>query len=355
MNKESLKYYSILSLGILSALVLAVLFFKYLIPVVLPFLIAWCVAMATRSFSARLSRKSRIPKRIVRLTSSLFFAGAILGTIVFIIWRLLAAVWQFLVSFGEGNRLYELILSLSSADGSLLGITLPEELLVRINEAIDAILSSAMSYIATLVRSVAAAVPDILFFLLVLLISLIYVSFDLDRINAFILSVMPRKMQDTVIKIRLGIFTTARKYLRSYILLSFITYGVLLVGFLILGVKRAPATALLIAVLDVLPVIGVGTVLLPWGVLEIIMGNHFLGIGLIVLFVVNAALRQLFEPKLVGKSLGVHPVATIIMIYAGYSLFGIGGLLLVPIVSVIVLALLDKNHTAEVGEGSGRK
>ena len=131
-------------------------------------------------------------------------------------------------------------------------------------------------------------------------------------------------------------------------MLSSITYIVVLVGFLLLRIKNAPIVALIIALLDVLPIIGVGTVLVPWGIFELATGNHLFSIGLLALFVINTIVRQLCEPKIVGKSLGLHPIATIIMLYAGYALFGIVGILLVPILSVIFRVILNKNHTTDI-------
>ena len=107
--------------------------------------------------------------------------------------------------------------------------------------------------------------------------------------------------------------------------------------------------ALLVAMLDLLPIIGVGTVLIPWSVMEIAAGDRFMGIGLIILFVVNSVVRQLVEPKIVGKSLDLHPIIALMLIYVGYSLFGATGLLLLPFAAVIVSVSLNKNKTTEIG------
>ena len=94
-------------------------------------------------------------------------------------------------------------------------------------------------------------------------------------------------------------------------------------------------------------------VLLPWSIFEIAMGRHGVGIGLAVLFVVNTVARQILEPKIVGKSLDMHPVLTLLVLYVGYSLFGLGGVLLTPAVALLLAALLGKeDHSAKVDKAS---
>lgn len=343
-----LKDYSIIAVGVIAAAALALIALKYLLPVLLPFIIAWSIAAITRAPAERLAEKSRVPERVFRLMLSLLLTALIFGTLALLIWQITAAVWRFLSNFGEGNRLYDIVISLSSSDFSFLGISLPEELAVKINDSLGALLSSALTALADSVREAAMGVPQILFFLLVTVISLIYISLDFERINGFLSSLMPDRARMWLGKIRDGAFTTVKKYIRSYVYLTAITYALMLMGFMLLGIKSAPLVALVVALLDILPVIGVGTVLVPWSILELATGNLFLGIGLLVLFVINTVVRQFSEPKIVGKSLNLHPVATLIMLYAGYSLFGFLGLLLVPLVSVALAVILKKNHPTQV-------
>jgi predicted PurR-regulated permease PerM len=103
--------------------------------------------------------------------------------------------------------------------------------------------------------------------------------------------------------------------------------------------------ALLIAFFDHFPIIGVGTVIIPWAIVELILGNTARGIGLLILFVVNELIRQFAEPRIVGKSLNIHPLFTLVLIYTSISLFGFFGLILIP----LFVALFS---SAERKEGS---
>ena len=92
----------------------------------------------------------------------------------------------------------------------------------------------------------------------------------------------------------------------------------------------------MIALVDILPVLGVGTVLVPWGLLELLRGETGTGTGLLVLCAVMMLARQLLEPRIVGKSIGLHPLATLFAAYAGLQLFGLAGMLLGPAVALLV-------------------
>ena len=105
---------------------------------------------------------------------------------------------------------------------------------------------------------------------------------------------------------------------------------------------------MLIALLDLLPVIGVGTVLIPWGIFALATGNKILGIGLILLFVANTVIRQFAEPRIVGKSLNLHPLITLMAIYIGYALFGFIGVFILPVIAVSISAMLNGNNTTEI-------
>ena len=127
-----------------------------------------------------------------------------------------------------------------------------------------------------------------------------------------------------------------------------ITYLTIFAGLTLLGVEHAALIALFVALLDLLPVIGVGTVIIPWSIIEIATDNKFVGIGLLVLFVVHTVIRQLAEPKIVGKSLDLHPIVTLILLYVGYALFGIAGLILLPVLAVSLTVALRGDKATEI-------
>ena len=98
--------------------------------------------------------------------------------------------------------------------------------------------------------------------------------------------------------------------------------------------------AFVIAFADLLPVLGVGTVLVPWGLVAILQKNYYLGFGLLILYLVISLIRQFTEPRLIGKSLGLHPLLALFASYAGFLLFGFWGMLLAPLAAIVVKSLV---------------
>jgi predicted PurR-regulated permease PerM len=121
----------------------------------------------------------------------------------------------------------------------------------------------------------------------------------------------------------------------------------MLTGLLIMKTKNALLLSVIIAILDLLPIIGVGTVIVPWSIVELLLGNTGIGIGLIILLAVHELIRQFAEPKIIGKNLGVHPLVSLLLLYVGYSVLGFVGILFVPLLAVVLNIFFDKNDVTE--------
>ena len=113
----------------------------------------------------------------------------------------------------------------------------------------------------------------------------------------------------------------------------------LFIGFLIIGVSDAAGIAALIAVFDILPIVGSGLILAPWAIVCFIQGKVALGIGLAILWAIVIVARQITEPKIVGKQVGLHPLATLICLWVGLKLGGGLGMFALPISLLIILEL----------------
>lgn len=346
--KDKIIRYCLISVGILSSVILLVIFAGYILPVISPFLIAGIIATLTVSPARKLSESIKAPTKIIRLVMSVLATLIFFSLTAFLVWRVSTAVWSFLVDLGEGNRLYDMLSALLSSDVPIFGELFPPELAKRISDAFGELISGALTSLGEVITSLAGGVPQLFFFLLVTLISLVYFSLDYDKIAAFLRSVLPDKVSVALRKTRDSIITVIKKYFCSYLLIMLITYLTILVGLWVLRIEHAPVVALFIAILDMLPVIGVGTVLVPWGIFEIATANRFLGIGLILLFVVNTVIRQFTEPRIVGKSLNLHPLITLMAIYIGYALFGIIGIFVLPVIAVSISAILKRDNSTEI-------
>lgn len=135
--------------------------------------------------------------------------------------------------------------------------------------------------------------------------------------------------------------------IRAYLLIMFITFCELSIGFTIMSIAGIMNNsylyliALAICIFDILPVAGSGGILIPWAIVSLIMGNTPQAIGLLIIYVVISVIRQYIEPKIVGDSLGVNPLITLAGLYFGLKLFGVLGMFIVPICLMTVKAFND--------------
>jgi len=127
-------------------------------------------------------------------------------------------------------------------------------------------------------------------------------------------------------------------FLRSQLILSALTYVITLSGFLLLGIKYPMAIALLVCIVDIMPILGTGSVLVPWASYLILTGDWYTGIGLIVLFLFITVFRRVIEPKVLGDSIGISALAALISLYVGLKLAGVVGVFLGPLVVIIFMA-----------------
>ena len=136
-------------------------------------------------------------------------------------------------------------------------------------------------------------------------------------------------------------------YFKARVIIMLIVFGILSLGFLIIGTPVPYLLAFIIALLDIIPLLGAGIVMVPWGVISYIWGNKEVGVGVLVLYVVLTISKQFIEPKVLGDQIGIRPIYTFIATIAGSLIFGPLGLVLGPILAVIVNSVLNTKKAWE--------
>lgn len=129
-------------------------------------------------------------------------------------------------------------------------------------------------------------------------------------------------------------------YVKAELILSAVVFVILLVGFFVMGEPYALLLAFIFAVMDFIPIIGSGTAMVPWAVIDIVLGNYRHAIGLMVVWGIIAVFRRVAEPKVVGDQTGLSPIASLISIYVGMRLGGVVGMVLGPVVCLVALSIL---------------
>lgn len=197
------------------------------------------------------------------------------------------------------------------------------------------------------VISTASKVPSILIAIVITFIATVFMTSDYGRIAAFIKRQLPAKKRETLTKTKSLTITTISKMLKAYCLIICITCTELFIGISalkLLGIYNGGyifTIALVTAIVDIFPILGSGTILIPWGIVSLLMGKTGLGIGVLVIYVIITVLRQYIEPKLVAGQLGLPPIATLMGMYIGLKLFGVLGMFILPFTITILKVLND--------------
>lgn len=325
---------------------------KYVVTIALPFLIAWGLAFSLQPAAKKISTRTGLP---LRFSSSVLLTLILLGVgllLFFGLNRLAEELGRLAEGFAaENSPLWQQLSSLFeklSALGDRLPFLSDENSFIQgnfdqmissvIKEAAGRLVAGATALATALIR----AVPSIFLFVVVTVIASFYFVLDLETINRRLSAFLPNGI---VRRLPLYGQRTRRfvgKYIRAYLLLMFLTFCELFVGFTVLSTEYSLIMALIISAVDILPVLGVGTILVPWSVAELLSRDFKTGFGLLILWGIITVVRQIIEPRIIGGSLGLHPLVTLIGMYVGFRLFGVFGLLAAPAVSVAVKVVIKE-------------
>ena len=323
---------------------------KYVIAAVMPFLIALGIAFLLREAVSFLSQKLKLPPKLcaMLLLAFLFLLLGLLLTLAAN--RLIYELGRLAEHLsGQSERIGEALSDLLSRVGGIssripiLKDIIALEGLEALGAQIDGMLrdlakntvTSLTTRIPELISRFVSSLPSFFLFLIATVIATVYFTIDPDALSGAMTALLPRATIRRLPVVKQNARRFVGKYLRAYLLLLFLTFCELFVGFTVLRVDYAFLLAFLVALVDILPILGVGTVLIPWSIVMLFAKNFRLGLGLLILWGAVTVVRQIIEPRIVGGSLGLHPLLTLFGIYVGFRLFGILGMLLAPAVLVL--------------------
>jgi predicted PurR-regulated permease PerM len=357
-------------------IILYYFFIKYALWIVAPFILAFLIAMLLQKPIRRINEKTHINKKFLSIVFVLLIIAFLAGALT-------------LIGYLAGNELYDFGKTLAGKLGSLpaviesvkgrliavvsglpgkLGSTLSNSIsgiaekalnLVREEEAAEAASSAApllpgsfnISSLATPLAGIlskAKLIPAVLTAILIGIISCFFMTSDYDGLIKVIKKVASPERAKTLSKTKHVVFDILGKWCKSYATLLFITFCEMTIGLHVLKLIGAYkggyifAIAVCTAIVDILPVFGTGTILLPWGVISLFVHKVPLGIGLLVIYGIITVIRQVIEPKIVSSNVDVHPVITLMSMYIGIQIFGVLGILILPITIVIIKTLNDE-------------
>ena len=344
---------------------------KYALGIVWPFVVAFFLAMLLQRPVNFLSTKTPLKRGISSVIMVLFvlvIVGSILGLIIGRIVMELKGFFDYLlIKMEDAPAFVDQIQAWLSDTFSFLPKSLHESIMtatesflnrlmgIEAKASADAIQAESSGIDFSLLSSPLGAVwgtakqiPMIAVGVLVCVVSCCFMTTDYRTLRDMILSQLSQKRQSAVIRTKQVTFSTLGKMGKAYSIILFVTFMEMLLGLSFLKLIHVYdsgyifAIAFITAIVDIIPVLGTGTILIPWALWSLFTGDVGLGIGLLVVYAIISVIRQVIEPKLVASQLGLPPFVTIMAMYIGSQLFGFVGLFLLPITIMLLKVLNDE-------------
>lgn len=314
------------------------------------------VRFAAKGFS-RLGlsgRKSRVLASVLGLILLFGLAGAAFSALLGWLFRELAGFLRTLPQLFEWVNGHAL--------PALLGVysryraVLPEYVPVFLENAFSSLGQNALRWAGTLsgwltsgAWSTASSIPTALLSVVLTVMGTYYMSADRQRIAAFFQNSFPRSVLQRSRLIRANLWTALLGQLRSQVTVSLVVMFFLMIALGLSGIRYGVIIGMLIGAADALPLLGAGVFLIPWSLVSLLTGQTAIGITLACLYLGAILLRQILEPKLVGQHLGLHPLATMAAMFAGYRTLGFAGLLAGPVLLNAAKAVIEADRAVRAG------
>lgn len=316
-----------------------------LLPAIAPFILAALIAWAIARPIRWIAEHTHIPRTVVAVAVCAVVIGAVSVAVFFAADRLIAGAGSAVKYLDAGaanigdtigdfaDKLRERFPSLDRFGNGRM-----------IEQAFDSmaqgLLTKASDFVADTAAAMVSGAPSAVLFIIVTIVAAFYFACGYPALMRFVCARVPDNISDTFKKWSGTVKRTVGAYARCAVIMSGVSFVILSVGFLILGVENPILVAALCSAVDVLPVFGVGTVLVPWAVFRIVVGEYAVGFGIAIIYAVCTLVRQILEPKLMANSFGLHPAASLAAMYLGFRFFGFPGMIFLPVAASAAAANL---------------
>ncbi len=330
-------------------IVLAV--YYLLIKFLFPFVIGAVIAFAVQPLANKISKKIRLSQGVWSVILALLLY-ILVGTLVcFLAYRVIILAIDFtdyLPSFF--NKAQAVFIKIGDRYANVFKYFPPELRLSTesfFTETVEKFILSIGAVITKGVSSFIKKMPLLFISGIVTLVASCYISKDFLQLKRFIKALLGEKVSQKGVKIKNILIGSVFKILKGYAFLSLITCAEIYLGFLILGINRPFLLAVIISLVDLLPVLGTGTVLLPWAVISVLLDKLQLGIGIAIIYIIIVLVRNFLEPKIIGMQVGVNSLFTLMAMFLGLKTLGFWGLILFPVILIVTV----QYYKSEMKEG----
>jgi sporulation integral membrane protein YtvI len=342
------------------ALVVALAAFPYFAPFVCALVFSWVIRPLARPINW-LFAKIRIPKSIGTLLAVVIVFGLIVTGLALLTSALIGEARDLLVSLPRyQNDAVKYITDQAGRIQAQITDTVGDEALRWITDMLTSALSKlaemASTFAGHLVSftwSAVTVLPEVLLFVIFMIMESYYIVADSVENDNFTKKWLPARVMSGYGRVKKVMLLGVRAQVVTAIVQMFIAMAVLLAGFFVLNIEYAVMFAILISVLDALPVIGAGLVMLPMTGYYVIVGDYMLALGVMVLYCIMLIVKRIMEPKLLGKQMRLRQLTTMVAMYAGFRVMGFIGLITGPLTLLLFKVVLsDATEKVELPEAS---
>ena len=344
MSQNSLRRLALLP----AVLLLVWIFLRYLLPILTPFLLAGLLALAAEPLVGLLHKRTRLPRGVatgIGVTMTLTLLLLVVMVLGAILVRELGHLAGIVPDLGETA-----LSGMESLKLWLLGLAgkMPESVSPMVTNSVEnmfsdgtAMVDRVTGWLLNLASGMVSKLPDSAFGVGTFLLAGYMISAKLPALRQWAKKRMPDSWHKHWLPTLQRLKETVSGWLLAQSKLILVSFLVLSVGFLALQIPYSLLWAMLICLVDALPILGTGTVLIPWSLICFLQDDTVRGIGLLGIYAAASLLRSVLEPRLVGRQLGLDPLVTLLAMYAGYRLLGIGGMILAPLLAITGIQLFS--------------
>ncbi len=349
--RDGLWHYGKITLNFLIVL-LGILIVVLIVPRVLlffsPFVIGWLIAWVSGPLVGFLEKKIKIRRKAVSVALIVIVIAMVstvlYGSVSFLVHEIsgflttLPRTWKtveetFVEVGDKAFRLYE-NMPLEIRQGA-------EEFFSSLNTGIGNIISRLSEPTVDAVGNLAKNLPSAIVNIIICFLSAYFFIAEREGVIAFIKKATPAFIQQKWNIVYESLATAVGGYVKAQIKIEVRIYVILFIGLLLIRVRYFALIALIIALIDILPVFGMGAVLMPWAVIELFQGHYYTAIGLTALWCIGNLVRQIIQPKIVGDSMGLATIPTLFLIYIGWRISGVMGMIIAVPLGMLFVNLVN--------------
>lgn len=339
-------------------IIASLLIIVYVTPLVYPFIIGWLLAYIMNPLVNWLQKKARFPRWLGSLATMILYLGLFSAIITLLVSRIVVEISRFahyvnnninnwiqsFVTFFESEWVQGVLDQVAhfSTQNEKLYETI-EQNLINAGEKLSGEITGMITGFVEFLIGMAAGLPNFTLIIVVIVLAGFFISKDWYKLAGIVSRLFPPSIASTTLEIWNDLKRALFGYLKAQMIMISITAAFIMTGLLIMRVNYAITIGLLIGLVDLLPYLGVGAVMVPWAIYLFFQGNISLGIGISILYGIVLVTRSMIEPKVLASSIGLDALSTLIAMVVGLKLFGVVGVIIGPVTLVVLVALHKAN------------